>query len=55
MSLISYVNKQLMLQMLNELDDTMPEDFTFVFGHTHKPLERDEDYFDDNYPIWVSL
>lgn len=31
----------------------MPTDLTFVFGHTHKPFEKDMRF--DGYPEWIDV
>lgn len=55
-----YVNDLLMRQILSELDDiegtnaVLPRDFTFVFGHTHKPLDKAMVFsnFSDNINVY---
>lgn len=39
--------------LLLELEDHMPSDVTFVFGHTHKPFQEDMNF--RGYPRWVNV
>jgi len=58
-----YMEGPVLLQLLrtlrknqNKPDDIkpdMPKDITFVFGHTHKPYQSDEDF--KGYPVWVDV
>ncbi len=47
----AYIEGPLRQQILIELSQTMPPDVTVVFGHTHKPFEKDISYL--GYPSWV--
>ena len=51
--LLHYVSGPLRVQLRTELDSNMPSDVTFVFGHTHKPFQKDLDF--DRYPRWVNV
>jgi hypothetical protein len=48
----SYMTGPLRNQILED-HGSMPNDVTFVYGHTHKPFERDLD-FRGYYPQWVN-
>lgn len=54
-----YVEDLLKEQILSELDDggtlnaVLPGDVTFVFGHTHKPMEREMEF--SSYPNKVKI
>ena len=48
-----YMNGPLKEQILRERSETMPQDVTFVFGHTHKPFQEDMNF--KNYPGWVNV
>ena len=50
----AYMNVPLMKQIRNERNQNMPADIAFVFGHTHKPFQKDRDDF-EQYPGWVSV
>ena len=41
------------IQVLKEIG-TMPEEVTLVFGHTHKPFQKDMKDF-TGYPRWVNV
>jgi hypothetical protein len=49
----SYVGGPLTLQILLENNQTMPEELTVVFGHTHKPFEEDSHF--GSAPYWTSV
>ncbi len=49
----SYMNTPLYNQIINENSDKVPEEVTFVFGHTHKPLQRSMNL--KSYPSWVNV
>ena len=49
----AYLEGPLKQQVLIECDQTMPPDVTFVFGHTHKPFERQMHF--RGYPDWVGV
>jgi hypothetical protein len=51
--LVLYMDQPLREQIMLERDEVMPEDLTFVFGHTHKPFEKDMRF--DGYPEWVDV
>jgi hypothetical protein len=51
-SLWSYMTGPLRNQILEDLG-SMPNDVTFIYGHTHKPFEKDLD-FRGFYPQWVN-
>jgi hypothetical protein len=48
-----YMNGPLKEQIFLERSGTMPQDVTFVFGHTHKPFQEDMNF--KNYPGWVNV
>jgi UDP-2,3-diacylglucosamine pyrophosphatase LpxH len=48
-----YVTGPLYRQVLKEIG-TMPEEVTLVFGHTHKPFQKDMKDF-TGYPRWVNV
>jgi hypothetical protein len=48
-----YLEKLLRGQMLIEHDQTIPPEVTFVFGHTHKPFQKDMHFY--GYPDWTSV
>ncbi len=48
-----YVEGALLAQLLLERDNTMPTDMTLVFGHTHKPFQKDMKFV--GYPEWTSI
>ena len=47
-----YMNGPLKEQIFIERKN-MPNDVTFVFGHTHKPFEEDMNF--KEYPLWVNV
>src|SRR5262249_40134103 len=49
----SYVEGPLAQEILLENDQTMPEELTVVFGHTHKPFEQDTHF--EGGPYWTSV
>lgn len=50
----AYMNNPLKEQILNERKiEILPNDITFVFGHTHKPYQEDINLKD--YPEWVNI
>ena len=49
----TYLQGPLQEQILDENDRNMPADFTFVFGHTHKPFQEDMNF--RGYPQWVNV
>jgi UDP-2,3-diacylglucosamine pyrophosphatase LpxH len=49
----AYMSGPLRGQILLEQDGIMPTDLTFVFGHTHKPFQKDMHF--DGYPEWVDV
>lgn len=48
----AYMNGPLRRQILTE-DQSLPESFSFVFGHTHKPFQEDLNFRE--YPQWVNV
>lgn len=50
----AYLEGPVCEQILLERGQTMPLDVTFVFGHTHKPFQRDMQQL-ARYPDWVSI
>jgi UDP-2,3-diacylglucosamine pyrophosphatase LpxH len=48
-----YMNNPVRNQILGEHNKKMPQDVTFVFGHTHKPFEEDVNF--KEYPQWVNV
>ncbi len=48
-----YMNGPLKERILNEQEQNMPSDVTFVFGHTHKPFQEDMNF--NGYPQWVNV
>jgi hypothetical protein len=49
----NYIEGPLREQVLEERDHNMPTSVTFVFGHTHKPFQRDMQFEDS--PHWRSI
>jgi len=49
----AYLEGPLREQILSELDQSMPPQVTFIFGHTHKPFEVDMHL--RGYPDWTSV
>ena len=49
----SYLEGPLKEQIQIERKQNMPYDVTFVFGHTHKPFQKDMNF--DGYPQWVDV
>jgi UDP-2,3-diacylglucosamine pyrophosphatase LpxH len=49
----SYLNGPLLEQILAEKSGNKPIDMTFIFGHTHKPFQKDMHF--DQYPQWVNV
>jgi hypothetical protein len=49
----AYMTGPLKEQILTDLKGNMPAELTFVFGHTHKPFEKDLSF--DGYPEWTSV
>jgi hypothetical protein len=50
----AYVEGPLKDQIHIERDYNMPADVTFVFGHTHRPFEKDMEHI-NGYPQWVNV
>jgi hypothetical protein len=48
-----YMQQPLWEQMRIERKDNILADITFVFGHTHKPFQRDMNF--KGYPQWVNV
>jgi hypothetical protein len=48
-----YIEGPLLKQLKKELNDEIPPEITFVFGHTHKPMEIKESY--SGYPSAVKI
>ncbi|NIO29518.1 MAG: hypothetical protein GTO29_13305 [Candidatus Latescibacteria bacterium] len=48
-----YMRGPLKEQILRERSGNMPIDVTFVFGHTHKPFQKDMNF--QGYPQWVNV
>jgi len=51
--LTKYMEEPLRAQILDECDRNMPADVTFIFGHTHKPFQKDMNF--NGYPQWVNV
>jgi hypothetical protein len=49
----SYIEGPLRGQIITERREGIPFDVSFVFGHTHKPLEEDLDF--EGYPRWMNV
>lgn len=49
----AYMNGPLREEILIERDHNMPNDVTFIFGHTHKPFQEDMNF--KGYPQWVNV
>jgi hypothetical protein len=49
----AYMNGPLKEHIMTELKGNMPGDATFVFGHTHKPFQKDMNF--RGYPDWVKV
>lgn len=48
-----YLEGPLRRQILLEQFETMPQDITFVFGHTHKPFQEETRF--NGYPEWTAV
>lgn len=48
-----YLEEPLKLQLQRECQGAMPDQITFVFGHTHKPFEEDMNF--KGYPGWTDV
>jgi len=48
-----YLERYLMAQIRQELKGILPESLTFIFGHTHKPFQMEENY--EGYPRAVKV
>lgn len=49
-----YLTGPVLRQIIQERSDNIPPHLTFVFGHTHKPFQRDM-RFDSGLPPWVRI
>ncbi|MBU2552518.1 MAG: metallophosphoesterase [Proteobacteria bacterium] len=49
----TYMEGPLRSQVIGECNQTMPMNLAFVFGHTHKPFEKDMNF--TGYPEWVDV
>ena len=52
-SLTKFVTGPLCRLILDENEGIMPEEVTIVFGHTHKPFQKDMHF--EGYPPWVNV
>lgn len=48
-----FVTGPLYHQILNENHNKMPEEVTIIYGHTHKPFQKDMHF--RGYPTWVNV
>jgi hypothetical protein len=48
-----YMEGPLRAQILTECRESIPFDVSFVFGHTHKPFQKDMNF--KGYPRWVNV
>ena len=49
-----YLGGPVLDQIVEEQHGNVPLEFTFVFGHTHKPFQRDMQ-FDSGLPSWIRV
>ena len=49
----SYIEGPLLEQIHAENKQNLPEDITFIFGHTHKPFSQDMNFV--GYPRWMKV